>query len=170
MLRWCGMRRSSLMDSRRVERCWFRVMRCRPLGRIRLLSYRAAMMVARGNILAFAERRSCLRSGSFSSGGWRKDGADRAFAGECGLLCSGWAVSAAFYAADDGDSGSGGWGGADCGLLAEACEGDDGGGMAGGSDGVLSCGWGAGDLSYGLWNRDGFTGGQDCWSGEFICD
>ena len=68
------------------------------------------------------------------------------------------------------DSGAGGGGGADCGVLAEACEGDDGCGMAGRRDGVLSRGRGAGDCGDGLWDGDDCAGRQDRWAGKSICD
>ena len=128
----------------------------------------AAMRVAQANIRAFAEAQR-PDEWTFEPADGRHDGTDCAAAGECGLLCSGRALSAAVDAADDGDAGTGGRCGADCGVLAEAGAGDAGSGVAGGSDGVLSRGRGAGDCGDGLWDGDRCAGEQDCGAGEFVC-
>ncbi len=111
----------------------------------------AAMMVARGNILAFAEAQM-PKEWTISPDSRSEDRADCSAARKRGLLCAGRAVSAAFDVADDGDARAGGGSGADCGLFAEACEGDDGGGVAGRCDGVLSSGRSAGDCRDGVWD------------------
>ena len=100
--------------------------------------------VRRGAVAAGVDDLSCSRS---------EDRADCSTARQCGLLCAGRAVSAAFDVADDGDSGAGGGSGADCGVFAEACKRDDGGGVARRSDGVLSSGRSAGDRGDGVMGR-----------------
>lgn len=127
----------------------------------------AAMMVARANILEFAEAQRPAE--------WMISPVDGVKTGQIvrplesvGCYVPG-AVSAAFDAADDGDAGAGCGGGTDCRVLAEACEGDDGSGVAGGCDGVLSCGWSAGDWRDGLWDGHGWAREQNCWAGKFVC-
>ena len=111
----------------------------------------AAMMVARGNILAFAEAQM-PSEWTISPVAGVKTGQIIRPLGKRWLLCPGRTVSVAFDAADDGYSCPGGRGGADCGLFAKACEGDDGCCVAGRSHGVLSSGRGAGDRRDGVWN------------------
>ena len=97
----------------------------------------AAMMVARGNILAFAEAQMPKE--------WMISPADGVGTGQivrpvkqCWLLCSGRPLSAAFDAVDDSDACAGGWRGAHRDLFAEACARDACGCLVGWRDGVLS--------------------------------
>ncbi len=111
----------------------------------------AAMMVARGNILAFAEAQM-PSEWTISPVAGVKTGQIVRPLGKRRLLCAGRTVSAAFDAADDCYSSSGGGGEADCGLFPKAGEGDFGSCVARGRYRVLSCGRSAGYRGDGVWH------------------
>ena len=92
-------------------------------------------------------RRKDLRSGR--SRRWRvcQTGQIVRALGSVGCYVPGGRYPLPSDAADDGDSGAGGGGEADCGVLAEARARDDRGGVAGGRDGVLPRGRGAGNVA-----------------------
>ena len=84
-----------------------------------------ALRSAAKNIRAFAER--SFRAGvEFFAGAGAGDGAGDSGSGFVWMLCAERAISAAFDAADDGDSGAGGGRKEDCGGVSEAGTGDAG--------------------------------------------
>ncbi len=111
----------------------------------------AAMMVARGNILAFAEAQ-LPREWTISPVTGVKTGQIVRPLDSVGCYVPGGRYPLAFDVADDGDASAGGGGREDRGLFSETCEGDDGGGVARRRDRVLSRGRSAGNRGDGVWD------------------
>src|ERR1700722_10037742 len=90
--------------------------------------------------------------------------------GRSRVLCTKWALSSAFYPADDGDPGAGGGGGTDRRGVAEAGEGTPRGRRAAWRERVLSGRRSPGDRGPRFWNGKHSPRGQDRRPGQLVCD